>query len=262
MGVIVVVCAPFGLAMLEAKTEIMCLRTKRTPGPRRHIQRRGGRSGVQPDERICIPPGKRQSQSDLFIKVDRRIRSAWCNFQKYTLKLYDRLSAPLELKIRMLRAEVLETMLYGCVTWSPRGCHYVTVRRVHRSFLTRCIGRRKNNRNDHLISYLNTLFMNTGSCESIDVIMRRRRWILFEGFVARMEDTRLPKCVMFGELVGGRATRGEGKRVDGVSPGRLQSFRYPRQPVDDCSPERGEMVQDGVIRSGMFHGEMQRCRKS
>ena len=23
------------------------------------------------------------------------------------------------------------------------------------------------------------------------------------GFVARMEDTRLPKCVMFGELVGG-----------------------------------------------------------
>ena len=27
--------------------------------------------------------------------------------------------------------------------------------------------------------------------------------ILFAGFVARMEDTRLPKYVMFGELVGG-----------------------------------------------------------
>ena len=26
---------------------------------------------------------------------------------------------------------------------------------------------------------------------------------MFAGFVARMEDTRLPKCVMFGELVGG-----------------------------------------------------------
>ena len=25
----------------------------------------------------------------------------------------------------------------------------------------------------------------------------------FAGFVARMEDTRLPKCVMFGEMVGG-----------------------------------------------------------
>ena len=31
----------------------------------------------------------------------------------------------------------------------------------------------------------------------------RRRQILFAGFVARMEDTRLPKCVIFGELVGG-----------------------------------------------------------
>ena len=32
--------------------------------------------------------------------------------------------------------------------------------------------------------------------------MRRRR-ILFAGFVARMEDTRLPKCMVFGELVWG-----------------------------------------------------------
>ena len=50
---------------------------------------------------------------DLCIEVNRRIRNAWCSFRKYTLGLYDRPSAPLELKIQMLRAEVLETMLYG-----------------------------------------------------------------------------------------------------------------------------------------------------
>ena len=38
--------------------------------------------------------------------------------------------------------------------------------------------------------------------ESIEATLRRRR-ILFAGFVVRMEDTRLPKCVMFQELVGG-----------------------------------------------------------
>ena len=43
----------------------------------------------------------------------------------------------------MLRAEVLETMLYGCVTWSPRACHYETLRRALHRFLTRCIGWRK-----------------------------------------------------------------------------------------------------------------------
>ena len=53
------------------------------------------------------------------IEVDRRVRNAcmWCSFRKYTLELYDRPSAPLELKIQMLRAEVLETMLYGCATY-------------------------------------------------------------------------------------------------------------------------------------------------
>ena len=43
--------------------------------------------------------------------------------------------------------------------------------------------------------------MKTGS-ESIEAIMRRRR-ILFAGFVARMESTKLPKCVMFVKMVGG-----------------------------------------------------------
>ena len=33
----------------------------------------------------------------------------------------------------------------------------------------------------------------------------RRRQTLFAGFVARMENTRLPKCMMVGELVGGAA---------------------------------------------------------
>ena len=49
----------------------------------------------------------------LLSEVDRRIRNVWCSFRKYTLELYDRPSAPLELKLLMLKAEVLETMLYS-----------------------------------------------------------------------------------------------------------------------------------------------------
>ena len=154
-----------------------------------------------------------------------------------------------------------ETILDGCVTWSPRACHYDTLRRVDHSFLTRCIGWRKNNRADHPISYLDTL-IKTGS-KNILATLRRRR-IFFAGFVARMEDTRLPKCVMFGELVGGGGggLLGPGKRVDVALPGRPQSFRYQRRPVGDCSPERGGMAQDGATRGGTFHGEMDRCRES
>ena len=52
--------------------------------------------------------------------------------------------------------------------------------------------------------------MKTGN-ESIEATLRRRR-ILFAGFVARMEDTRLPKCVMFGEMVGGAGCVGPRKK--------------------------------------------------
>ena len=42
--------------------------------------------------------------------------------------------------------------------------------------------------------------MEIGS-ESIEVIILSSR-ILFAGFVSRIADTKLPKCVMFGELMG------------------------------------------------------------
>ena len=58
----------------------------------------------------------------------------------------------------------------------------------------------KENRTDHPISSLDTL-MKAGS-ESIQAIMYRGR-ILFAGFMTRTEDTRLPKSVMFGELMMG-----------------------------------------------------------
>ena len=55
---------------------------------------------------------------------------------------------------------------------------------------------------------------------------------------------------------------GVGRRVDWVFPGRPQSSWYQRRPVDDCSPGRGGMAQNGRTRGGIFHGRMDRCRKN
>ena len=48
--------------------------------------------------------------------------------------------------------------------------------------------------------------------------------------------------------------------MDGLFPGRPQSFQHQRRPVVDCSPEHRGMAQDGGTRDGTFHGEMNRCR--
>ena len=44
--------------------------------------------------------------------------------------------------------------------------------------------------------------------ESIEATLRRRQ-ILFTELVARVEDTRLPKCLMFRELVEGACCVGD-----------------------------------------------------
>ena len=52
--------------------------------------------------------GNINHDAELSFEVDRRIRNAWCSFRKYSLELYDRPRAPVELKLRMLKAEGLE----------------------------------------------------------------------------------------------------------------------------------------------------------
>ena len=60
--------------------------------------------------------GNANHNADRSIEVNRRMRKVWCSLRKYIIELYDRPSALLELEIRMRRAQVLATMLYGCVT--------------------------------------------------------------------------------------------------------------------------------------------------
>ena len=258
MGVVVVVYAAFGLAVSETKPEIMCLRAKgMLESTATFSVEAAGQVYNQKNEFVYLG-GNVNRNADLSIKVDRRIRNAWCSFRRYTLELYDRSSAtPLELKTRMLRFEVLETMLYDCVTWSPRACHNDTLRRAHHSFLTRCIGWRKHNRADHPISYLDT----------------RNKTGKVTGDFTQKADLVCGICGAHGgyETAEGRDVWRNGggrglcggprRRVDGAFPGRSQSFRQQRQPVDDCSPGRGGMAQSGRKRGGTFRGKMDRYRK-
>ena len=65
--------------------------------------------------------------------------------------------------------------------------------------------------------------------------------------------------MMFGELVGGAGCVGGQEKESG----RPQSFRHQRRPVvDDCSPGRGGMAQDGGTRGGTFHDEIDRCSET
>ena len=47
------------------------------------------------------------------VEITRRLQRAWAFFGRYTTNLYDRPGVRLRLKVRMLGAEVIQTLLYG-----------------------------------------------------------------------------------------------------------------------------------------------------
>ena len=117
MGVIVVVCAAFGLTVSEAKTKIMCLRAKGVPESTATFSvEAAGQVYNQTNEFVYLG-GNVNHNADLSIEVDRCIINVWCSFRKYTLELYDRPNAPLDFKIWMLRARYSRQ----CCTAASRG---------------------------------------------------------------------------------------------------------------------------------------------
>ena len=109
--VIVVVCVVFGLTVSETTAEIISLRTKGMPEYTAIFSVEAADQVYKQTNEFVYLGGNINHIAELSIKVNQRIRNAWCSFRKYSLELYDQPSALLELKLRMLRAKVLETML-------------------------------------------------------------------------------------------------------------------------------------------------------
>ena len=94
--------AAFGLTVLTAKTETVCLRTKGMLESTAIFSVEAVDQVYNQTNEFAYLGGNANYSTDLSIEIDRCIRNAWCSFRKYTLKLYNRPSALLELKIRML----------------------------------------------------------------------------------------------------------------------------------------------------------------
>ena len=103
MGVIVVVYAAFGFTVSEAKNKIMCSRTKGMPEATDIVSVEAASQAYnQTKDFLYLGVGGINRNADLSLEVDRRICKARCSFWKYPVELYDRQSASVELKIRML----------------------------------------------------------------------------------------------------------------------------------------------------------------
>ena len=143
---------------------------------------------------------------DISAEITRRSSACWMRIRRYQRELYDRPNVQLDLKIRMAKAEAIEALLYGCVTWTTRQDHYRKLRTVHHRVLLHILGVRRRKSDHRFLSYNRALEL-TG-CESIETTVRTRR-LLWAGALIRMDDRRLPKWMMIGTLERG-VKKGQG----------------------------------------------------
>ena len=110
--------------------------------------------------------------------INRRTKIAWGCFRKFSTELFDRPNAPLRLKARLLKAEAMEALLYGCMTWAPRNAHYRQLRTTHHKLLLRVIGYNRVHGTYRKMSCAKAL-KKTGS-QSVEATIHQRR-LLFAG---------------------------------------------------------------------------------
>ena len=76
-------------------------------------------------------------------EINHGSKAAWACFKRYATELFDRPGVPFRLKTRLLKAEAVEVLLYGCMTWSPRRDHYRLLQTTHHRLPLRVIGYRR-----------------------------------------------------------------------------------------------------------------------
>ena len=105
------------------------------------------------------------------------------------VRLYDRPTIPLDLEARMVKAEAVEALLYGSVTWTLRQEYYKMLRTVHHRVLLHIIGKQGRSRDHRILSYCKAL--QAANCESIETTVRTRR-LLWAGAVVVVVLTFMP----------------------------------------------------------------------
>ena len=152
--------------------------------PRTMVQIEAARQTYKQVQPFTYLGGAVTEVPDMSVEIARRTRACWMRIRRYLRELYDQPKVSLSLKTRMVKAEAIEALLYGCSTWTLRQEHYAKLRTVHHRVLLRIIGAQRK-RPDHRMTSYNRALEITG-CESIETTLRTRR-LLWAGTLLRIE---------------------------------------------------------------------------
>ena len=243
-------CNNFGLTISTKKTEVM-----HQPAP--------GKPYVEPNITIN---GQRLNAVDKFTylgstlsrnvviddEVNARLAKASAAFGRLHKNVWNRRRITTEAKIKVYRAVVLTTLLYGCETWTVYQRHVRKLNHFHTTCLRKRLGIKWHDK------IPDTEVLTRADLPSIYTILMQSQ-LRCAGHVARMSDDRLPKRLLLGELQHGKRSQGgQRKRFKDTLKASLKAFNTTttRGSSQRKTEEHGDQLSTKLPKHGRPTGPL------
>ena len=162
-------------------------------------------------------------------------------------------SIKLSTKVKVYKAIVLTSLLNGCETWTLYRRHLKMLERFHMRSLRSILGARWQDR------VTNLEILHKAESQSIEAIILKAQ-LRWTGHVIRMEDSRLPKQLFYGELSLGRRKRGRPrKRYKDSVKDNITHAGIPPNELEQCAQDR--TVWHTLMHKALVSFEEQREEK-
>ena len=188
-------CKDFGLTMSLKKTEVLAQDTDNQP-----------KISVDDYELKAVNQftylgSTISSNISLDAEIDKRIGKAATTLARLTSRVWENPKLTIKTKIAVYNACVVSTLMYGSETWTT----YARQERRLNSFHMRCLRRILGISWEDKVP--NTEVLSRANLPSMFTLLRQRRlrWL---GHVRRMDDGRIPKDLLYGELAAGKRKTG------------------------------------------------------
>jgi len=142
------------------------------------------------------------SDCNLDNEVQQRVKLASAAFGRLSHRVFLNHNLITTTKIAVYKAICISILLYGCETWTPYRRHIKALEAFHKRCLKSILGIRW----WHKVTHVETRHRATEIETAKHMLLRRQlRWI---GHVIRMPSNRLPRRLLYGELLNGQRMPG------------------------------------------------------
>ena len=211
-------CDNFGLTISTKKTEVMYQPAPGKPYTEPHIVVKGQK--LQAVDKFTYLGSTLTREANADTEINNRVAKASAAFGRLRENVWERRGLSINTKLKVYRAVVLTTLLYASETWTVYSRHAKQLNSFHMNCLRRILRVKWQDK------VADTEILERTGLTTIHTLLQRNQ-IRWTGHVIRMENVRIPKQLLYGELsVGKRSVGGQRKRYKDCLKASLKALNF------------------------------------